>query len=159
MNSNVLAAARADRRGGERVLADRVLDRRGRDRGVRRGPAHDGPRLGLPHEGLDEPVPGRPGVRVLRLEPEQPAGAGGLGAGLHQRRHLGHEGALDVRGHVLCHLLLAQRGPLELLHQLPALGGAQDLVRHAQSGRNGWNILYLRFCFNIYAILLYLQLS
>ena len=61
------------------------------------------------------------GVRQLWLEPDQPAGAGAVGADPHQRRHLGHEGALALRGHVLLLLLLAHRGPLELLHQLPAL--------------------------------------
>lgn len=61
------------------------------------------------------------GICQLGLEPEQHAGAGAVGADAHQRRHQRHESALAVRGHVLLVLLLAHRGPLELLHQLPAL--------------------------------------
>lgn len=61
------------------------------------------------------------GVRQLRLEPEQHASAGAVGAHPHQCGHLWYEGALALRGHVFLLILLAHRGPLELLHQLPAL--------------------------------------
>lgn len=69
------------------------------------------------------------GVCQLRLEPEQHASAGAVGAHPHQRRHLGHEGALALCGNVFLLFLLAHRGPLELLHQLPALVRTED-VRH-----------------------------
>lgn len=65
------------------------------------------------------------GVRRQRLEPQRDAGAEAVGALPHQRRHLGHEGALALRGDGLLRLLLAHRGPLELLHQLPPLVGAR----------------------------------
>ena len=42
--------------------------------------------------------------------------------------HLRHHDPHGVRGHVLLLLLLAQRGQLPLLHQLPARGRAQELV-------------------------------
>lgn len=61
------------------------------------------------------------GIPGQRLELEQHAGDGAVGPGPHHGRHLRHEAALAVRGHVLLLLLLAHRGPLELLHQLPAL--------------------------------------
>jgi len=51
-----------------------------------------------------------------RLEPEQHAGVGCLGADSRYGRHLWDEVTLAVRGHVLLLLLLAHRGPLELLH-------------------------------------------
>ncbi len=69
------------------------------------------------------------GVRKLGLEPEQHAGAGAVGADPHQRGHQRHEAALALRGHVLLVLLLAHRGPLELLHQLPALVSPPDAQR------------------------------
>ncbi len=62
-----------------------------------------------------------PGVHQLGVEPEQPAGAGRVRDAPHQRRHLRHEDPLVLRRHVLFVLLLAHRGPLELLHQLHAL--------------------------------------
>ena len=61
------------------------------------------------------------GVCQLRLEPEQHASAGAVGAHPHKCGHLGYEGALALRGHVFLLFLLAHRGSLELLHQLPAL--------------------------------------
>lgn len=61
------------------------------------------------------------GLRSQRLEPERDARAGAVAAVPHQRRHLGDEGALALRGDGVLRVLLAHRGPLELLHQLPAL--------------------------------------
>lgn len=55
------------------------------------------------------------------MEPEQHASAGRLGADSHYSWHLWDEVTLAVRGHVLLCLLLAHRGPLELLHKLPSL--------------------------------------
>ena len=56
-----------------------------------------------------------------RLEPEQHAGAGLLGADSRYSRHLWDEVTLAVCGHVLLLLLLAHWRPLELLHKLPSL--------------------------------------
>ncbi|PKK17156.1 lysine-specific demethylase 5C-like, partial [Columba livia] len=87
--------------------------------------------MGTPQERGDPKLSPRvpPGVRGQRVEPERDAGAAAVGAVPHQRRHLGDEGALALRGDGVLRLLLAHRGPLELLHQLPPLGGAQNLVR------------------------------
>lgn len=61
------------------------------------------------------------GVCTQWLEPECDASVRAVIIVPYQCRHLGHEGAMAVCGHgVLC-LLLAHRGPLELLHQLLAL--------------------------------------
>ena len=61
------------------------------------------------------------GVCDISLEPEQLAYPERVCAVPHQCGYLRHEGALELCGHVLLGLLLAQRGPLELLHQLPTL--------------------------------------
>lgn len=116
-------------------MADRHFDEGRRDRRVRRRPAFDGPRLRLSHQVFFELVRRRPRVCRLRMEPEQFARSRKFSAALHQRRHIRHDRAVDVRRNVLFVFLLAQRRSLELLHQLPSLGRAQDLVRCAGQQR------------------------
>ena len=62
------------------------------------------------------------------MELEQPARAGKLGVEIHRHGHFRNEGSVAVRWHVLLHLLLAHRGPLDAVDQLPPLGGAENLV-------------------------------
>ena len=68
------------------------------------------------------------GLRQLRLESEQHASPRTIRAHPHQCGHLRYEGALALCGDVFFLLLLAHRGPLELLHQLPAL--VRDSTKH-----------------------------
>lgn len=69
------------------------------------------------------------GVRQLGLEPEQYASAGAVGAHPHQCGHLGYEGTLALCRHVFLLILLAHRGPLELLNQFPALVRLQRMLK------------------------------
>lgn len=50
------------------------------------------------------------------MEPESSARVRAIGVTIRKRRRVRHEGAVVLRGHVLQQLLLAYRGPLELLH-------------------------------------------
>ena len=62
------------------------------------------------------------------MEPQQPAHPSQVRPFPLWWLHHGHDCALGVRGDALLLILLAYRGPLHLLHQLPALGEAKDLV-------------------------------
>lgn len=61
------------------------------------------------------------GICQLRLESEQHASVGAVGSHPYKCGHLRYEGALALCGHVFLFILLAYWGPLELLHQFPAL--------------------------------------
>lgn len=67
------------------------------------------------------------------LEPQRATCCGQIGVALHRNGYLGHEDPLVLRGHVFLLLLLAHRGPLELLHQLYAL---VSQVLYVQAFRN-----------------------
>ena len=45
------------------------------------------------------------------------------------------ESSMAVCGNVFLHILLACRGSLDTQHQLPPLGGTQDLVRNLREAR------------------------
>ncbi len=64
----------------------------------------------------------------VRVEPEQPARATKFSSSVDRHGHIGDEDTLAVRRYVLLHVLLAHRGPLDPVHQLPPLGRAQNLV-------------------------------
>ncbi|CAM9539946.1 unnamed protein product [Ectocarpus sp. 13 AM-2016] len=70
-------------------------------------------------------------LRAGRLEPELSANLGRVLASVSGDSDPGGDGALALRGHGLQRLLLAQRGPLPVLDQLPARGVSQEMVRRA----------------------------
>lgn len=60
-------------------------------------------------------------VCQLLVEPESNTQCWRMCPQIYRCRYIGYESALGVRGNVFLVLLLAYWGPLELLHQLPAL--------------------------------------
>lgn len=60
-------------------------------------------------------------VPPVWLEPEQLGHDEPFCVDSRDRRHLRDDSSVALRGHVFLLLLLAHRGPLELLHQLPPL--------------------------------------
>ena len=61
------------------------------------------------------------GIHKLGLESEQSSGVGSVCDAPHQCGHIWYENPVVLRRDVFLVLLLAHRGPLELLHQLSPL--------------------------------------
>lgn len=83
-----------------------------------------------------------PGDVEYAEQSEQSTAVGGECVGPYRCRYIGHGSSMDVCGHMFCNILLAQRGSLELLCQLFALGRTKNMASlHVHTTAHGIRVI------------------